>query len=559
MRTLPFILFLTIVVAGCNENSGFSAGNETSIEFSTSDSILDQLYHHAEAKATWNITSFGDYEVLVEGAQYKNVWLETQPMGGYMYAKRNLTVARNNIMIFLDHQRADGRLPGMIAYKNQKIEPKYGWFQGFCLPMPAFELYFLLGKDSNYLGKLYRSLELFDTYLWKTRDSDQDGCLESWCIWDTGEDESSRFNGFPNAWPFDYPPSKERIAGMSEKYLIEQCEEEYFDSQTPLPVPIESMDIMSYSYTCRDILSLISVELNNGKEKEWREQANQVKSKIRDYLWDEAKKACFDKDANNTTMPILLHNNLRCMYFGSFDQAMADEFIEHHLLNPEEFWTPMPLPSVAANDPYFRDIPGNNWSGQPQGLTFQRSISALENYGHFAELTLIGKTLLEVVSDSMKFTQQFYPFQKTINNTQDGYGPTILATLEFISRFYGTHISQDKILWSSIDNQHDYDYKQRWNGLELRIQTKKDGWATCFVNGKKIAAFSAGVRLITDLQGQLIEIVGITSSKETIKAKVNGKSYDLTVNPNTRYRLNDRGEFVRYKSVPFTSKWQTVH
>jgi hypothetical protein len=164
------------------------------------------------------------------------------------------------------------------------------------------------------------------------------------------------------------------------------------------------------------------------------------------------------------------------MYFGSFDQAMADEFIEHHLLNPEEFWTPMPLPSIAANDPYFRDIPGNNWSGQPQGLTFQRSISALENYGHFAELTLIGKTLLEVVSDSMK-----------------------------------------------------------------------------------IAASSAGIRLITDLQGQLIEFVGITCVKETIKAEFNGKPYDLTVNPNTRYRLNDHGEFIRYKSVPFISKWQTVH
>ena len=540
-----------MLATGCHENSKFDTRIETSIEFSTSDSILNELYSHAENKASWNLTAFGDYEVLVEGAQYKNVWLETQPMGGYMYAKRNLTVAYNNIMIFLDHQRADGRLPGMIAYKNGKIEPKYGWFQGFCLPMPAFELYYLLGKDKNYLERLYHSLELFDKYLWKTRDNDHNGCLESWCIWDTGEDESVRFNGFPNAWPFDYPPSKERIAAMSEKQLIEQCEEEYFDSQIPLSVPMESMDIMSYSYTCRDILSLISMELNNGKEKEWREKANQVKNKIRDYLWDEDKKACFDKDANNNTMPILLHNNLRCMYFGSFDQAMADEFIEHHLLDPEEFWTPMPLPSIAANDPYFRDIPGNNWSGQPQGLTFQRSIRALENYGHFAELTMLGKTFLEVVSDSMKFTQQFYPFQKTINNTQDGYGPTILSTLEFISRFYGTHISQDKIYWSSIDNQYDYDYKQRWNGLELWIQTKKDGRVTCYINEEEIASFSSGVRLITNIDRQLIEIVGITNMKKEIKVEVNGISYDLTVHPNTSYRLNENGEFVQDKSVPF--------
>jgi len=36
------------------------------------------------------------------------------------------------------------------------------------------------------LQKVYASLEKFDAYLWKTRDSDHNGCLESWCIYDTG-------------------------------------------------------------------------------------------------------------------------------------------------------------------------------------------------------------------------------------------------------------------------------------------------------------------------------------------------------------------------------------
>lgn len=34
---------------------------------------------------------------------------------------------------------------------------------------------------------------------------------------------------------------------------------------------------------------------------------------------------------------ILMHNNLRCIYFNSFDQAMANAFVKHHLLNPDEF------------------------------------------------------------------------------------------------------------------------------------------------------------------------------------------------------------------------------
>lgn len=146
--------------------------SETAVSFQTNDVSLQQLFDVATAKSKINIQQFGKYKVLVEGGGYQNVWLETQPMGGYMYAKTNLEIARNNQEIFMDYQRADGRLPGMITVNNDSITAHYGWFQGFCFPAPAFELYFWLGKDKNYLKKLYSSLEKFDAYLWKTRDSD---------------------------------------------------------------------------------------------------------------------------------------------------------------------------------------------------------------------------------------------------------------------------------------------------------------------------------------------------------------------------------------------------
>ena len=41
------------------------------------------------------------------------------------------------------------------------------------------------------------SLEKFDAYLWKTRDSDGDGCLESFCVYDTGEDNALRYGHAP--------------------------------------------------------------------------------------------------------------------------------------------------------------------------------------------------------------------------------------------------------------------------------------------------------------------------------------------------------------------------
>jgi hypothetical protein len=546
MRSI-ILYFVFILTISCTPNNKSVFNTSTDVKFSTSDIRLQQIFDRAEKMAKENIAYFGGRKVLIEGAQYRNIWLETQPMGGCMYAARNLEIAKNNIEIFIDFQRPDGRFPGVIIKEKDKIEPDYRQFQGFCFPMPAFELYFLLGKDNKFLQKVYNSLEKFDDYLWKTRDSDGDGCLETWCIYDTGEDNCIKFNEFPNAWPYDFPPAKETVLKLSKQDLKKNCKVSQYDSLAEMTFPMESMDIMSYSYSCRDVLSLISRELKNDKDDYWRSKAKAVRSKIKSYLWDADKHACFDKDKYNNTMPVLVHNNLRCMYYGSFDQEMADAFIQFHLLNPKEFWTPMPLPSIAANDPLFRNIPGNNWSGQPQGLTFQRSIRALENYGHYSELTLIGLRFLKVIGDSLKFTQQFDPFKATINNSKDGYGPSILVSLEFISRLYGIHISKDHIYWSCLAGNHSYKYSQKWNGNTFKIYTDNTT-VNCFINDKNILSFTKGIRVVSDINGNLIEIVGIAAASSHARINYNGMTYSLIVKPNTIYRLNAMGNFIELKS-----------
>jgi len=88
----------------------------TSVSFRTSDARLQRLFDAAEAKAATNIVQFTPtMKILVEGGGYENAWIETQPMGGEMYAKRNIDIALNNQVIFMQSQRADGRFPGMIV------------------------------------------------------------------------------------------------------------------------------------------------------------------------------------------------------------------------------------------------------------------------------------------------------------------------------------------------------------------------------------------------------------------------------------------------------------
>ena len=244
------------------------------------------------------------------------------------------------------------------------------------------------------------------------------------------------------------------------------------------------------------------------------------------------------------------------MYFGIFDQKMADDFVKYHLINPEEFWTPMPLPAIAANDLAFRNIPGNNWSGQPQGLIYQRSIRALENYGHYAELTLIGEKFLQVIGDSLKFTQQFDPFTGTINNSSDGYGPSILSSLEFISRLYGIHLTQDKIFWSCLDDENQYEYSQAWGNHVFKMTTK-DNHVFCLINNKEVFSFNKGIRVVSDLSGRIIEVIGIDTKPVKTVIAYNGKTASLTVSPNSIYSY--AGKFSQKSHIEFSNPVNKVN
>ena len=455
---------------------------ETKVVFKISDKLLQKLYDSAEEKCRLNIKSFAGRNVLIEGGGYNKVWIETQPMGGAMYGKRNLEVALNNQKIFMDNQRSDGRLPGSIECADGKLIPQFDKFQGFCFPGPALDVYYMTGKDPAYLDQLYEVLKKYDDYLWKVRDSDNDGCLESWCKYDTGEDNAVRYADAPDYWESDTAPTGYQV------------------------VPMASMDFMSYSYAARDCMAEIA-QIKGDTElfSRHRQEADELKKRIRDILWDEEKGAFFDRDNKHDQMNTLVHNNLRMMYWNSMFPADAKRFVKEHLLNEKEFWTKMPLPSVSVSDPLYRNDEINNWSGQAQALTYQRAIIALENYGYYDLIPKLGRKLFEAIGEDCRFVQQYDPFTmkpslQGVDGNQDAYGPAMLAVLEYISRMYGAVILRDRIIWSSVKENTGY-YEQHLNGHVYKLEHVKEK-AYAFIDERQICCFDRGVRLETDLEGK---------------------------------------------------------
>ena len=177
-----------------------------SVSFQTTDSLVQAVYNAAEDKARHNLVQFAGRRVLIEGGEYPNLWLETQPMGGEMYAKRDPEAAYNNIDLFMRAANSEGMMPGMISYIDGVYREHHNFIQGYCFPVHALNLYYLLNLDRDYLLRLYEALRRYDAWLWASRESDGDGCLEAWCPCDTGEDYASKFFGAPHFWESRNPP-----------------------------------------------------------------------------------------------------------------------------------------------------------------------------------------------------------------------------------------------------------------------------------------------------------------------------------------------------------------
>jgi hypothetical protein len=516
----------------------------TAVTFSTSDALAQALFAHAEACALGNTLQIATgFEVLTEGGGYGNVWLETQPMGGAMYGLRNLTLALNNQLVFMRSQRLDGRLPGMISRAGGiTIKPTYSWpgnanlsmLQGFYMASPALDVAALMNSSAAgaanaaaFVEELRPVLESFWRWMWSERNS------SSGVLWlpgtsDSGEDNSDKFGGFSG--------------------------------------PFLSMDMMGYAHdAARALARIASLQGDGAALAAWTARMADTSAALKEWLWREDLGAAFDRerDGAQAYVSTLVHNNVRAMWAGVFDQGMADAFVARHLMNRSEFFTATPLPSIAVSDPHFHDNAGNDWSGPPQGLTFQRAIRALESYGHHAELLLAGAQQRAALAKTMKFPQQIDPFTSQ-PDSGDCYGPMLLSMLEYTALTTGIAVRPDALLWSAVDvsggeqPQPAFSYSQQLGDATFTLAAFANGSFVGSRGGVQLFAASGSVRVVTDAAGAVTGVVGAGAAPQAVELALPGAGQPvrLAVAPNEEWAVSDDGKApVLTRKVPFVAPY----
>jgi len=152
----------------------------------------------------------------------------------------------------------------------------------------------------------------------------------------------------------------------------------FFNTQTHL---LEYADVgmtSLYIADCDALAEIADTLGRSGAGKELRDRAARYRTQLAT-LWDDKNGIFLNKDLHTGRFNTRLSpTNFYPMLAKAATPDQAKTMIEKHLLNPDEFWGQWVIPSIARNDPAFRDQ--NYWRGRIWGPMNYLVYLGLQNY-----------------------------------------------------------------------------------------------------------------------------------------------------------------------------------
>ena len=482
---------------------------QTNVRFTTTNKKLNQLYESAKNTLFSSIANFGERKLVTDAPNSNITTLHYSPMSAETLADYDIEIAMDTVNAFLLTLRKDGRLPSSLSQTNGEIFPAYESLTGFSFVEEALKLAYLAkNKNSPYTKRLYETLCHFDEYLWTKHDLNANGGLEIF-------------------------EEKETEEGLSSERFPATTTLQNGTARSLSPFPVESFDLTAEAFCVRKTLAELAFLLGKQEAaKSWQEKANAIAEKINSFFWLEDFHACFDRDYRGNAIHTLSINNLFLLYFDAVDATMAKAIIQNHILNPDEFWTPIPLPTLAKDNSHFDNH--KEFCGPPRGTTYRRAIRAFEKYGYYSLTTEVGQKLLSATAGQNIFPVCFDPITGEPLNADklSAYAPTASAVLETIKRFFGVYTDRETVCWGCLGQENaETEYTFTWGNDTYSLETE-DGISTGSINGTRIFTVTAGTRIFTDIHGSSMRIANATASEIDCICVCRDRTFSLHLDPN---------------------------
>lgn len=255
---------------------------------------------------------------------YVGVWQWDAYFHALAYRHIDPFLARDQLRIVLDHQRADGMIPdaihdeGVVTHLHFPVDadvtkpPLLAW--------TAWKLYEADG-DREFLDEVYEPIVRWNRWWFDQNDRDGSGLCEYGHPFSSGLDDSPMWD-----------------QGM----------------------PVEAPDLNTYLVLQMDALARIARVL--GMEEaaaEWEARAATTADALVATLWD-AKAGLFLGRHRGESIPVRTAAGLLPILTGRLPEGIVQRLVET-LTDPQIFWTHYPVPSVAIDEPTFDPL--QMWRG----------------------------------------------------------------------------------------------------------------------------------------------------------------------------------------------------
>ena len=341
---------------------------------------------------------------------YPYQWLWDSCFHAIVLSHISTSDAKKELLSLFSHQFENGMLPHMIYWeKKEVINFRWGKEHTSSITQPPMVAYAAMqiykkDKDIEFLRSIYPHLYHFYNYLLTERDPRRHHLASIINPDESGEDNSPRFDA-PLGLPLKQT-IKENLERRLE--LVEKLKTCDFDAPFCMKHFFWAKDVPFNAILAKNLKVLSEIaEILNFKEDSIRyaEEHLHITRAMRELMMEDG---LFwpTYGENYTKLKVKTWAIFSPLFAGMLTAEEARKLVDDYLLNPTEFKTAYPVPSVSKSDPSYD--PTGFWRG-PTWMAVNWFIwQGLKNYGMEKESDLILQSSLDLISKS-GFREYFHP------------------------------------------------------------------------------------------------------------------------------------------------------
>jgi glycogen debranching enzyme len=379
---------------------------------------MDDLKNKIHNLMLKNRRQFGEFQYTVpDPAAYPYQWLWDSCFHAIVLCQFDPADAKRELLALVNRQFNNGMIPHMIYWeKGDVIDISWGKDGTSSItqpPMIAYAVWKIYQSDNDldFLKQIYKNLFHYYKYLLNDRDPHERHLVGIINPDESGEDNSPRFDSI-----LGLPPVHTLEENFQKRLLlVDENKKCNFDAPFCMKNFFWVKDVPFNAILVENLHCLADIADKLGFAYDatyFRTKRLEVISAMRELMLEDGL-FWSTYGAEYEKIKVKTWAFFSPLFAKMLEQTEADKLIKEHLLNPKEFWTEYPVPTVSLDDPSYDQ--NGFWRGPVWMATNWFVYKGLINYGYQKEAKIIQEKSLTLLEKS-GFREQFNP------HTAEGMG-----------------------------------------------------------------------------------------------------------------------------------------